>query len=191
MSEQLERTPGKAGAKEILTRELAEKIVKLVSQFPDAGIDVTYNNVIEQVKRRFGHEFKRNVLSQKQWDGRRLIAEAVDDAKVARRRSLKEEAPKYADSPRSRLRKVIAKLQAENLALREQLDRIRAQQYDELHSLLDLRTPMHRLLEFRAAEDAGAPTSTQGPSNVTPIAGRKRQPAKPSGSAKPQGRGKR
>lgn len=163
MSKQPERMPGKVGAKELLTQDLANKIVTMVSQFPDSGIDVTWNNVIDQVKRRYGHKFHRNVLSQKRWDGQKLIANAVADAKNVQRRSLKENAPKYADSPRSRLRQVIANLQAENLMLREQLAKTRAQQYDELHSLLDLRTPLHRLLESRKGGTADTPVGTEDP----------------------------
>lgn len=138
-----------AGRKELLTLELAKKIVVTVQQFPDSGIEVTWENVITQVKRRYGHAFHRNVLSQKEWSGRKLIAEAVHDAKAIQRRIVKETAPKYADNPRSRLRQVIAKLQTENLALREQLALIRAQQYDEIFSLLDLRTPLNRIVELR------------------------------------------
>lgn len=138
-----------AGRKELLTLELAKKIVVTVQQFPDSGIEVTWENVITQVKQRYGHAFHRNVLSQKEWSGRKLIAEAVRDAKAIQRRIVKETAPKYADNPRSRLRQVIAKLQTENLALREQLALIRAQQYDEIFSLLDLRTPLNRIVELR------------------------------------------
>jgi hypothetical protein len=149
MNESHDRKPSKAGRKELLTLELAKKIVMTVQQFPDAGIDVTWDNVIIQVKQRFGHAFHRNVLSQKEWSGRKLIAEAVNDAKAIQRRMVKETAPKYADNPRSQLRLVIAKLQTENLALREQIALIRAQQYDEIFSLLDLRTPLSRANELR------------------------------------------
>jgi predicted membrane chloride channel (bestrophin family) len=117
----------------------------MIKQFPNASIPVTWDNVMRQVKLRFGHEFRRNVLSQKVWDGRKLIAEAFQDAKKIQGRLARDTAPKYANEPRSRLRQIVAKLQSENLALREQLDQVRAQQYDEIHSLLDTRTPLSRL----------------------------------------------
>lgn len=155
MKKQPEPLKGVRGRKELLTQDLARKIALMIERFPDAGIGVTWENVVEQVKRQFGHRFHRNPLSQKAWDGRKLIAEAFNDAKQVQRRLLKDSAPKYADNPRSRLREIIAKLQAENLGLRTQLEKVRALQYDELHSLLDLRTPLHRLVGARSegAED--------------------------------------
>lgn len=74
------------------------------------------------------------MLSQKTWDGRKLIAEAFQDAKEVQRRQGRDTAPKYANEPRSRLRLIVAKQQSEILALREQLDRVRAAQYDEIPS---------------------------------------------------------
>lgn len=140
----------RAGAKEVLTLALARKIVRMIEQFPDANIAVTWDNVMRQTKLRFGHQFRRNVLSQKAWDGRRLIAEAFQDAKEIQRRQARDTAPKYANEPRSRLRLIVAKLQAENLALREQLAQVRAEKYDEIHSLLDTRTPLNRLVSLRS-----------------------------------------
>jgi len=145
-------TKSRAGAKEVLTRDLARKIVRMIEQFPDANIAVTWDNVVQQTKLRFGHRFQRNVLSQKTWDGRRLITEAFRDAKEVQRRQAHDMAPKYANEPRSRLRLVVAKLQSEILALREQLAQVRAAQYDEIHSLLDTRTPLNQLLELRSEE---------------------------------------
>lgn len=34
--------------------------------------------------------------------------------------------------------------------MREQLDRVRAEQYDEMHSLLDTRTPLNQLVGLRS-----------------------------------------
>lgn len=154
MSKLLDQVPSakprrRVGAKEVLTEELAKKIALMVEQFPDARIEVTWDNVMRQTKQRFGREFKRNVLSTKQWDGRKLIAEAFHDAKAIQRRQARDVAPMYANQPRSRLRFVIARLQAENLALREQLAHVRAMQYDEIHSLLDTRTPLTQLVGLR------------------------------------------
>jgi len=140
----------RVGAKEVLTLTVARKIVRMIEQFPDANIAVTWDNVMLQTKLRFGHQFRRNVLSQKVWDGRKLIAEAFQDAKAIQRRQARDTAPKYANEPRSRLRLIVAKLQSENLALREQLARVRAMQYDEIYSLLDTRTPLNRLIELRS-----------------------------------------
>lgn len=151
-TKQSKQTERKAGRKETLTKELAKKIARTIQQFPDAGIEVTWKNVIEQVRRRYGLSFHRNTLSQKEWDGEKLIAVAFDEAEDVQRRMGKDNAPKYADTSRSRLKLVITKLQAENLALREQLSRIRAQQYDEAHSLLDLRTRMHLILQSRTEQ---------------------------------------
>jgi Flp pilus assembly protein CpaB len=140
----------RAGAKEVLTRDLARKIVRMIEQFPDADIAVTWDDVMQQTKLRFGRQFQRNVLSQKTWDGRRLIAEAFQGAKEVQRRQARDTVPKYANEPRSRLRLIVAKRQSEILALREQLDRVRGEQYDEIHSLLDTRMPLNRPVELRS-----------------------------------------
>jgi hypothetical protein len=150
-----------SGAKEVLTQELAKKIALMVEQFPDASIDVTWENVVLQTKLRFGEEFRRNVLSQKKWDGKKLIADAYHDAKEVQRRQARDTAPKYGNEPRSRLRMIVAKLQAEVLALRSQLAQVRAVQYDEIHSLLDTRTPLNRLVTVKAEHEA---SRTDGPS---------------------------
>ena len=155
MTKQPKQSESKAGRKETLTQDLAKKIANMVRQFPDAEIEVNWKNIVEQVSRRYGLKFHRNTLSQKEWNGEKLIAIAFDEAEEVQKRLVKENAPKYADNPRSRLRLIIAKLQAENLVLREQQAKIRAQQYDEVHSLLDLRTPLHRLVESVAEHPLG------------------------------------
>lgn len=152
----IQKRKRKAGAKEQLTLELAVRIAKLVERFPDIPISVTWQNVVKQVKLRLGYDFRRNVLSQKSWDGRKLIAEAYAQARAVQRRQARDVAPKYANEPRSRLREVVAKLQAENLALREQLEKVRAAQYDEIHALLDMRTPLNRAVALRAAPGPGS-----------------------------------
>lgn len=140
----------RVGAKEVLTEDLARKIARLVQNFPDTGIPVTWENIIVQVKLRFGREFRRNVLAQKEWGGRRLIHEAFNDAKAVQRRDAHDRAPKYAKEPRSRLRLLVAKLQSEILALRETLEKLRSAQYDEIFALLDTRTPLNRAVEARS-----------------------------------------
>ncbi|WP_131367722.1 hypothetical protein [Comamonas thiooxydans] len=139
----------RAGAREVLTEDLAKRIALMVQQFPDARIAVTWDNVVRQTKLRIGHEFRRNVLATKQWNGRKLIADAFHDAKKIQRRLARDMEPMYANEPRSRLRLVIARLQAENLALREQLELVRTMQYDEIHALLDTRTPLNQLVALR------------------------------------------
>ncbi|WP_148654464.1 hypothetical protein [Paraburkholderia caribensis] len=171
-SESNRNLKGKVGAKEILTRDLARRIALMIEQFPDSNIAVTWDNVVRQTKLRFRHEFRRNVLSQKAWDGRRLIAEAFQDAKDIQRRQTHDTAPKYANESRSRLRLVVAKLQSENLALRERLARVRAEQYDEIYSLLDTRTPLNRLVAMRSELDvkpANEPESKTNRETVTSI----------------------
>jgi len=169
MNRKLRPIEVRAGRKETLTRELGRKIANLILQFPDSGIEVAWKNVIEQVNRRFGFAFHRNTLSQKEWDGQKLIAIAFGDAEAIQKRMAKEKAPKYADTPRSRLRLIIANLQAENLALRDQLADVRAKQFDEAHSLLDLRTPLHQLV--------GCPRDRTTWKNDEPISNQERRPS--------------
>lgn len=159
MTKQPKQAKAKAGRKETLTHDLATRIAKMIQQFPDAEIAVTWKNVIDQVNRRFGKKFHRNTFSQKDWDGRNPIVEAFKEAESVEKRMVKENAPKYADNPRSRLRLIIAKKEAAILALREQLESVRAQQYDEVFALLDLRTPLHRLVEARGQQPSNRSNS--------------------------------
>lgn len=157
----------KAGPKEILTLALARKIVLMIHNFPDAGIDTTWDNVIRQTKMRFGHEFRRHVLSQKTWDGRKLIAEAFQDAKEIQRRKGRDTAPKYANESRSRLRNLVSKLQSEILTLRGQMEQVRAAQYDEIHSLLDTRTPLGDLTNLRLKNSKNSVVELKKPTQQT------------------------
>jgi hypothetical protein len=136
---------GRGGRKELLTLELARKIVKLIERMPDAEIPVTWDNVVLHVKRQFGQELQRNVLSQKEWNGRKLIAEAFSEAKEVQRRLLKQEAPKYANSPRGVLRKRIEQLEAKVLALQQELESARAAQYTQLDLFRATRMDLRRL----------------------------------------------
>lgn len=137
----------RSGRKEVLTLELARKIVKLIERMPDAEIPVTWDNVTMHVKRQFAKELRRNVLSQKEWDGRKLIAEAFSEAKEVQRRLLKQEAPKYANSPRAVLRKRIAQLEAKVLALKQELEEARVSQYTQLDLFRVTRMDLRRLAE--------------------------------------------
>ena len=136
-----------SGRKEVLTLELARKIVKLIERMPDAEIPVTWDNVVLHVKRQFGKELRRNVLSQKEWDGRRLVSEAFSEAKAVQRRLSRQDAPKYASSPRAVLRKRIAQLEAKVLALQEELEATRAAQYSQLDVFRATRMDLRRLSE--------------------------------------------
>lgn len=78
----LERIKGAGGRSEVLTKKLADQICIVVRQMPQNRIDVTWDNVIAQISRQLGLSFRRNVLSQKAWNGRKLLAEAYREAKL-------------------------------------------------------------------------------------------------------------
>lgn len=137
----------RGGRKEVLTLELARKTVKLIERMPDAEVPVTWNNVVLLVKRQFGKTLQRNVLSQKEWSGRKLIAEAFSEAKGVQRRLTKQAAPKYASSPRAILRKRIVQLEAKVLALQQELETVRAAQYTQLDVFRATRMDLRRLAE--------------------------------------------
>lgn len=141
----------RGGRKEVLTEELAKRISAMVRKMPDLDVPVTWENIITHTKKKFGHEFKRNALSQKAWGGRKLISEAFDEAKDVERRLRHERAPKYEGASRAALQQRIAELEARLLTLREELDAARAQHYDELHLLMDHRTSLRRMVEEWAA----------------------------------------
>ncbi|MGE6195681.1 hypothetical protein ACLHZY_02380 [Aeromonas media] len=128
---------GKLGRKEILTEELARKIARMVSLFPDSQIPVTWENVMTHSKKKYGHAFNRQILSQKEWCGRKLIAEAFSEAKQIQRRMHNDIVPKYKTAARSVLQKKISELEAKNLVLREELETVRAQQVDKLDAFLN------------------------------------------------------
>lgn len=136
----------KLGRREILTEELARRIAKMVSLFPDSQIPITWENVMTHSKKKFGHAFNRQMLSQKQWRGRKLIAEAFSEAKNIQRRMQNDTAPKYKTAARSVLQKKISELEAKNLALREELETVRAQQIDKLDTFLNTT---HNEIELR------------------------------------------
>lgn len=144
-----------AGRKEILTEQLARKIAKMIELFPDTEIPVTWQNVMAHSKKRFGHGFNRQMLSQKAWNGRKIISEAFSEAKSVQRRMHKESLPKYRNTPRAGLQKRIADLEARNMALMEELEKVRSQQIDELDAFLNTPRDLRQLLErFAATADA-------------------------------------
>ena len=141
----------KLGRNEILTEELARKIARMVSLFPDSQIPVSWENVMTHSKKRFGHAFNRQMLSQKEWNGRKLIAEAFSEAKNIQRRMHNDTAPKYKTAARAVLQKRIGELEAKNLALREELETVRAQQVDKLDAFLNTTS---REIDLRKLLDA-------------------------------------
>jgi uncharacterized coiled-coil protein SlyX len=125
-----------AGRKELLTEKVAKQLCKMIERMPDAEIPVTWDNIMAHAKRKVGHGFNRQMLSQKAWNGRKLIAEAFSEAKEVQKRLRHDTAPKYATSARSVLQKRIAELEAKNLALQEELEKVRAHQVDVLDAFL-------------------------------------------------------
>jgi hypothetical protein len=141
-----------AGRKEILTEDLAKRIAKMISQMPDSSVPVTWENVMAQAKRKFGHGFNRQMLSQKEWNGRKIIAEAFSEAKSVQSRMQRESAPKYQTAPRALLQKRIADLEAKVLGLREELETVRAHQYEKLDVFLNTPNDLRSLVERAASQ---------------------------------------
>lgn len=136
-----------AGRKEILTEQLARKIARMIELFPDAGISVTWENVIAHSKKRFGYGGNRQMFGQKEWDGRKIIAEAFSEAKGIQRRMHNDSAPKYKNSARAVLQKRIADLEARNMALTDELEKVRAQQISQLDAFLNDTRDIRPLIE--------------------------------------------
>ncbi len=151
MSKQREQPKRTSGRPELLTVGMAREIAELVKRMPREHIPVTWANIIAHTKKRFGHEFHRTVLSQKSWDGRKIIAEAFDEAKSVQRRLHKQDAPKYSTASRAVLQRRIAELEARLLALSELLEVERARHYDEFVLFLSERPPWPVLVERHAA----------------------------------------
>jgi hypothetical protein len=126
-----------AGRKEILTKQVAKQICSMIGRMPDAEIPVTWENVMAHARKKVGHGFNRQMLSQKEWDGHKLIAEAFREAKGVQSRMRNDSTPKYKTAPRAVLQKRIADLEASNLTLREELEKVRAQQMDVLDAFLN------------------------------------------------------
>ena len=136
----------KLGRKEILTEEMAKKIARMITTFPDFNIPTTWENVMVHSKKKFGHAFNRQILSQKEWQGRKLIAEAFTESKEIQRRKLNDTAPKYKTAARTVLQKRIGELEAMNLALKEELEKVRAKQVDQLDAFLNTQCDLRVLL---------------------------------------------
>jgi len=143
-----------AGRPEILTEALARRIAKMIELFPDSEVPVTWENVIAHSKRRFGHGFNRQMLGQKAWNGRKIIAEAFSEAKIVQRRMQNDARPKYRNAQRSVLQHRIAELEAKLIAKSEELERVRAQKIDELDVFLNTRRDLRQMIERFATNAA-------------------------------------
>ena len=141
---------GKAGRPELLTLEVAQDVAKLVKRMPYERIPVSWDSVVSHVEKKFGHRFERGTLSQKKWDGRKLIAEAFDEAKDVQAGLRQQTAPKYATASRAVLQRRVAELEARLLALSEALEAERARQYDEFVLFLSDRPAWPVLVERHA-----------------------------------------
>lgn len=139
-----------AGRPEILTEELAKKIAKMIELFPDNQFPVTWENVIAHSKRRFGHGFNRQMLGQKEWNGRKIIAEAFSEAKTVQRRMQNDSRPKYRNAQRSFLLNRITELEAKLVAKNEELEKVRAQKIDELDAFLNTPRNLRQMIEHFA-----------------------------------------
>lgn len=127
---------GKTGRPEVLTEELARKIVKMIEVLPDMDVQVTWANVVAQVKRRFGYELGRRVLSTKKWDGRALIAEAYEQAHAVQRQLHSQGRIRINSTmPRQALQARIETLTAKLRAAEQTIEELRALQYDKLDIL--------------------------------------------------------
>lgn len=136
-----------AGRTEILTEELAKRIARMIELFPDSEIPVTWDNVIAHSKKRFGYGGSRQMFGSKEWDGRKIIAEAFSEAKSVQRRLLSDARPKYRNAPRSILQRRIMELEAQKLALKDELEKVRAQQICQFDTFLNDTTDIRQLLE--------------------------------------------
>jgi hypothetical protein len=134
-----------AGRKEVLTLELAKKIVRMIELFPDHQIPVNWENVISRSKKSFGYGGSRQMLGQKEWNGRKIIAEAFGEAKAVQRRMHNDTTPKYRNSPRAALQRRILELEAEKYALKEELENVRAQQLNQLDVFLNSTFDIRKL----------------------------------------------
>lgn len=150
-----------AGRPEILTEELARKIAKMVELFPDSEIPVTWENVMAHAKKRFGHGFNRQMLGQKEWNGRKLIAEAFGEAKTVQRRMQNDARPKYRNAQRSFLLNRITELEAKLVAKTEELEKVRAQKIDELDAFLNTPRDLRQMIERFATNSVQADELTE------------------------------
>ncbi len=93
------------------------------------------------------------MLGQKEWNGRKIIAEAFSEAKIVQRRMQNDARPKYRNAQRSFLLNRITELEAQLVAKNEELEKVRAQKIDELDVFVNTPRDL-RLMFERFAKDA-------------------------------------
>lgn len=126
----------KTGRPEVLTEELAKKIVKMIELLPDMDEQVTWANIVAKVKNKFGYQLGRRVLSTKQWEGRALIAEAYEQAQAVQRQLRSQGRVRLNSTmPRQALQARIETLTAKLRAAEQTIAELRVMQYDKLDIL--------------------------------------------------------
>lgn len=98
-------------------------------------------------QKKFKETYTRGMLSQNKWDGRKLIAEAFSEAKKVQKKMQNDSAPKYKTASRALLQNRILEQDATILALKEELEEVRAQQVDRLDAFLNTRCDLQKLLD--------------------------------------------
>ncbi|MBU4173257.1 hypothetical protein [Rhodoferax sp.] len=127
---------GKSGRPEILTEELARKIIRMIEVLPDTDEQVTWSNIVAKVKQKFGHELGRRVLSTKEWGGRALIAEAYEQAHAVQRQLHSQGRIRTNSTmPRQALQARIETLTAKLKVAEQTIAELRVMQYDKLDIL--------------------------------------------------------
>lgn len=126
----------KTGRPEVLTEELARKIIKMIELLPDTDEQVTWANIVAKVKNKFGLKLGRRVLSTKEWGGRALIAEAYKQAHAVQRQ-LRSQGRVRTNStmPRQALQARIETLTAKLKVAEQTIAELRVMQYDKLDIL--------------------------------------------------------
>lgn len=134
---------GKVGRPEILTKSLARQIARLIETMPDQGLEVTWDNVVALISKDYGHTIGRRQLSQKSWDGVKIVAKAFNTAKAVQKRMKHDGGSRYSTTSRQNLMKKISGLEARIEQLSEELEAVRAINYESLDRLrvtdVDLR----------------------------------------------------
>ena len=126
----------KTGRPEVLTEELARKIVRMIELLPDTDEQVTWANIVAKVKNKFGFALGRRVLSTKKWDGRALIAEAYEQAHAVQRQlHAHGRIRTNSTMPRQALQARIETLTAKLKVAEQTIAELRVMQYDKLDIL--------------------------------------------------------
>jgi len=136
----------KVGRKEIIPKEMALQISRMILRMPDKGIPVNWENVIAHARKIHHKKFNRSMLSQKKWDGSKLIADAFNEAKNVQKRKKNDSAPKYKTASRAVLQIRLMERDAKILALQDELEMERALKVDTLDTFLNTRCDLLKLL---------------------------------------------